>query len=670
MSRRFENHERDRIIEATDLVKLIGEHVPLQPKGREHVGVCPFHDDTKPSLAIVTHKSRPFFHCFACGASGDAVGFMMDYHKMSFPETLEALAERAGIELEHAPYDGAPSDPATTKKSLLRATDAASRWYRRRLLEETVGRDARALLERRSINEEMSEAFMLGIAPDAWDGLCSRIKELDQHAKAGDANAIPFAAFEAASLVKPRNEGNGHYDVFRNRLIFPICDELGRPIAFGARSLSDEDQPKYLNSPESTLFDKSRTLYGLHLARKPIIDAGQAIVVEGYTDAIACHQAGFKNTVATLGTALTAAHAKKLQQFCTQVTLLFDGDKAGQKAADRASEIFFDCDIDVKICTLPEGADPDDMLKTEEGRTAFTEALESATDILEHIVKGFRTRFKDSDGITSRQRTIEGLIDRLAGMGLENASGTRKHLVLDSISMITGIPESDLTKSLAQRRRLARSPRTNFDAPSGPGDEITHEENGTILEPKDSGIEISTRRLEAERRVLAIFICNPELARECVDAGEGMMLPATELFPPEHFLENRHRGLADILIPAIEAGETPAIDQLLLAVEDPSIAMLITELFRYGTAIMENSEDSPPVMMGRLCDDLARTNRLEHFASEHSNPSGSHQNAGLGKRLEMLRMRGSDRTVIPRVERPKKPVNPNPYKAQGQRRGR
>ncbi len=595
---------------------------------------------------------------------------MMDYHKMSFPEALEALAERAGIELEHAPHDGPPSDPATNKKSLLRAADAAARWYRRRLQEKTVGRDARALLERRSINEEMSEAFMLGIAPDAWDGLCTRIKELDQHARSGDAKAIPFAAFEAASLVKARNEGNGHYDVFRNRLIFPICDELGRPIAFGARSLSDDDQPKYLNSPESALFDKSRTLYGLHLARKPIIDADQAIVVEGYTDAIACHQAGFKNTVATLGTALTAAHARKLQQFCNQVTLLFDGDKAGQKAADRASEIFFDCDIDVKICTLPEGADPDDMLKTPEGRAAFTEALEGATDILEHIVKGFRARFRDSDGVTARQKTIEQLIDRLAGLGLENASGTRKHLVLDSISMITGIPESDLTKNLAKRRRMARSPRASFEASSGPGDEMILEENGIILEPKDTEAEISTRRLEAERRVLAFFICNPELARECVDAGEGMMLPATELFPPEHFLEARHRALADILIPAIEAGEAPAIDQLLLAAEEPSTAMLVTDLYRYGTAIMENSEDSLTVMMARLCDDLARTNRLEHFASEQSNSGDARQSVGLGERLEMLRMRGSDRTVIPRVERPKKPVNPNPYKAQGQRRRR
>ena len=618
MSRRFENHERDRIIEATDLVKLIGEHVPLQPKGREHVGVCPFHDDSKPSLAIVTHKGRPFFHCFACGASGDAVGFMMDYHKMSFPETLEALAERAGIELENAPYEGAPADPATNKKSLLRATDAASRWYRRRLQDETVGLQARTLLEHRRINEEMSEAFMLGIAPDAWDGLCTRIKELGQHARSGDSNAIPFAAFEAASLVKARKEGNGHYDVFRNRLIFPICDELGRPIAFGARSLSDEDQPKYLNSPESALFDKSRTLYGLHLARKPIIDAGQAIVVEGYTDAIACHQAGFKNAVATLGTALTAAHAKKLQQFCTQVTLLFDGDKAGQKAADRASEIFFDCDIDVRICTLPEGADPDDMLKTEEGRAVFSEALEAATDILEHIVKGFRDRFRNSEGVTARQKTIEELIDRLAGLGLENASGTRKHLVLDSISMITGIPESDLTKSLAQRRRMARTPRTSFeDSPDG-NEEIIVEQSGMILEPKGSEVDVSTRRLEAERRVLAIFICNPELARECVDAGEGMMLPATELFPPEHFLENRHRALADILIPAIEAGETPAIDQLLLAVEDPSIAMLITDLFRYGTAIMDNSEDTLPVMMCRLCDDLARTNQTRTLRARNN----------------------------------------------------
>ena len=347
LSRRFENHERDRIIEATDLVKLIGEHVPLQPKGREHVGVCPFHDDTKPSLSVVTHKGRPFYHCFACGASGDAVGFMMDYHKMTFPETLEALAERAGIELEHAPHAGPPSDPATSKKALLRATEAASRWYRRRLLDETVGLEARQLLERRGIDDSMSEAFMLGIAPDAWDGLCSRIR--NSTSTRDPETRTPSVRVEAASLIKPRNEGNGHYDVFRNRLIFPICDELGRPIAFGARSLSNEDQPKYLNSPESTLFDKSRTLYGLHLARKPIIDSGLAIVVEGYTDAIACHQAGFKNTVATLGTALTAAHARNFA-ICNQVTLLFDDKKAGQKAADRASEIFFDCDIDVKIC--------------------------------------------------------------------------------------------------------------------------------------------------------------------------------------------------------------------------------------------------------------------------------------------------------------------------------
>jgi hypothetical protein len=201
-------------------------------------------------------------------------------------------------------------------------------------------------------------------------------------------------------------------------------------------------------------------------------------------------------------------------------------------------------------------------------------------------------------------------------------------------------------------------------------EEIVLEENGMILEPKDTEVDVSTRRLEAERRVLAIFICNPELARECVDAGEGMMLPATELFPPEHFLENRHRSLANILIPAIEAGETPAIDQLLLAVEDPSIAMLITDLFRYGTAIMDNSEDTLPVMMSRLCDDLARTNRLEHFALEQSSATSADENIGLDARLEKLRMRGSDRTVIPRVERPKKPVNPNPYKAQGQRRGR
>ena len=662
-SSRFDNHDRERVIEATDLVALIGEHLEVRQKGREHICVCPFHDDSKPSLTIVTHRDRPFYHCFACQAHGDSISFMMEYHKMSFPEALRALADRAGIVLQESP---ATREKTSRRSDLLRATDAAAKWFRKHLVDDDSGKIGRTILADRGISPEIAETFMLGIAPDDWEGLGSKVQELERHARNGDRTAIPFDAFIEAALLKPRREGKGYYDVFRNRLIFPICDEMGRPIAFGARRLHPEDEPKYLNSPESSLFDKSKTLYALNLARKSIIDEGHAIVVEGYTDAIACHQAGITNVVATLGTALTKEHAKRLQRICGKVTLLFDGDTAGARAADRAAEVFFDSEIDVRICSLAEGVDPDELLQSDNGRASFDALLDDSMDILEHLTTAFRKSFRAAEGISARQQVIRTLMDRLASLGFNQASGMRKHLVLDAISSITGMPESDLSLELNRRRRKRPAPQARSE-PAPPSSPPAFEESvapdALIEEP------VSLRRREAERRVLALFINSPELATTPVDAGEGMMLPASELFPGEQFTVPVHRRLADVLVPAIESGERPSVDQLLLSVEHRETAILVAELFRYGAEMITNADCTEPELLARICEDLASTDRMERFATERQTAAAGASSMNLTHELERLRQRGSDRSVLPQVERPKKPMSP-PLMKKNNRRSR
>jgi len=298
----FGNSDRDRVLDATDMVALVGEHVQLRPKGREHVGICPFHDDRAPSMTVVTHKGAGFYKCFSCGAAGNAIDFMMNYHKMEFIDALRALAERAGIELQQTRReDGATGN----RRALLRANAIAANYFRKALAHAEAGAAANAALERRGISAEMRERFQLGAAPDGWDGFVRHIDRLRAHSAGsrGDDAVPELDAFRAAGLV--RDGRQGPIDGFRNRVIFPICDEMGQPIAFGARQINPEDQPKYLNSPESGVFHKGRGLYGIHLAKKSIIDARTAVICEGYTDVIACHAAGVTNVVATLGTALT-----------------------------------------------------------------------------------------------------------------------------------------------------------------------------------------------------------------------------------------------------------------------------------------------------------------------------------------------------------------------------
>ena len=292
--------EIDRVKEVTNLVEVIGTHIALEPKGREHVGLCPFHDDHSPSMAVVTHKSQSFYKCHSCGASGDVFSFLENYLKIDFAEALEMLAERAGITLSSRQSSPEDRQRRSMRERIRLSNDAATSFFQKALAHPEHGRMARDTIETRGISSDMVEAFQIGCAPSGWDELLKTL---------GNRNEAIESAL-AAGLLRARTGSDGHYDYFRNRLVFPICNESGQPIAFGGRILDEEDNPKYLNSPETELFQKGQTLYGLNLARKSIMDSSIAVVAEGYTDVIACHQAGFRNVVGTLGTAMTDDHAR------------------------------------------------------------------------------------------------------------------------------------------------------------------------------------------------------------------------------------------------------------------------------------------------------------------------------------------------------------------------
>ena len=449
-----DNGDKEKVQSATDLVRLIGEHVTLRPKGREFAGLCPFHDDKTPSMQVSPQKQ--IYKCFSCGAGGDAFSFVMNYHKMTFVESLKYLAERAGVELTPWKPEGGRGGDAdrgpSERKRIAAANESAVGFYRALLRHPEHGREARAYLDRRGVSAEMIEKFGLGYAPDRWDGLVTMIRD-----KGWDK-----LGFDKASLIRPRKTGDGDFDFLRHRLVFPIFDAIGRPIAFGGRKLREEDEPKYLNSPETTLFNKSATLYGLHVAKKPIIDAKTAVIVEGYTDVIACHQAGADNVVAALGTALTPEHVRELRRYCDQVVLVMDGDAAGQKAADRAIHVFLTGDLDVAIAVLPPGKDPDELLKAG-GLDAWQDVIARAQDALAFAFDRVRARLEDAPTVTGRQHAVEDFMDQLIQLGLTDTGGVRRSFVIAQLAELLRLSEDAVQDLL--KERSDRSSRNRYSSP-------------------------------------------------------------------------------------------------------------------------------------------------------------------------------------------------------------
>jgi len=358
--------KNERIIEEIksriDIVELISDYVPLKKSGQNYKGLCPFHSEKTPSFIVSPLKQ--IFHCFGCGEGGDIVSFIIKYNNITFSEAIEYLAKRAGLKLTNYKW----SNQDFNRIQLFRINEDAILYFIKNLKSNN---DAQNYIKKRGLNEDSIKAFNIGLATDSQDGLYKYLKE----------KGFQDVTIKASGLGV--QEGDHFKDFFRRRLIFPIYNSRNEPIAFGGRVM-DNSLPKYINIPETPIFKKSQTLFGINIAKDYISKTGFAIIVEGYIDTITCHQYGFKNTIAPLGTALTQQHLNKLKLFTEKIILTFDSDKAGILAAKRSLKIAANSNFRARILLLPEGEDPDSFLRRR-GSLSFEKKLSETLSIIDFI---------------------------------------------------------------------------------------------------------------------------------------------------------------------------------------------------------------------------------------------------------------------------------------------
>lgn len=395
----FRDEVKNRVREAADIVQVIGEYVELKKAGSRFTGLCPFHAEKTPSFSV--NPQRGFFHCFGCGESGDVFAFLMKYNRLSFPEALNELARRYHIDLPEPRLSDDDRRRIQEREALYRINEEAARIFQRCLTESPEAENARRYLAGRGVPDEAVRAFRLGYAPGpaagGWSFIVSKLQAL--HFRIGD--------IERAGLAV-RNEHGGYYDRFRDRVLFPIVDMTGRVAAFGGRILG-EGKPKYMNSPETPVFDKSRLLFGLYQHRESIRARRQALVVEGNFDLLMLAAHNCTNVVAPLGTALTGSHIRSLRGYCDEVILLFDGDSAGLQAAMRSVPHFLAEQVDARVAVLPEGHDPDTLVRAEgeEGvRRLVSRAEPLAEFVFDSLVKQHGLSLQGKNRIVAELRQV------------------------------------------------------------------------------------------------------------------------------------------------------------------------------------------------------------------------------------------------------------------------
>ena len=383
----------DRIKDRVDIVELISQHVALTKAGQGFKARCPFHQDKTPSFTV--SPSKQIFHCFGCGIGGDVFAFVERTTGESFPEVVQELGRRVGIEVSAGMGSGDPV--VSPSKRLEEVNRAAALWFQHNLRDAQLGGRVREYLAERGIESAMIDQFKIGVAPADWDGLL----------KALTRQRFTPGELLGAGLLSAREKGTGYFDKFRSRVMFTITDLRKRIVGFGGRILGD-GLPKYLNSPDTALFKKGQTLFALEQAREAIGRTKSVIVVEGYFDAIALHQAGLTHTVATLGTALTPEHVQVLSRFATNVLLLFDPDAAGVRAALRSLELFVNSGLGVKVVTLPGGEDPDTFVR-KEGPEAFGGLEAKAPSLLDYALE-HSMKQAESGALENRIRSVDELL--------------------------------------------------------------------------------------------------------------------------------------------------------------------------------------------------------------------------------------------------------------------
>jgi DNA primase len=427
MAGRIPQHFIDDVLDRVDIVDIVGSRIDLRKSGKNHSACCPFHDEKTPSFTV--SQDKQFFYCFGCGAGGNAIGFVIDFDRVSFPEAVEILAKHVGLEV---PREAHHDDIASRyRKSLYAIMEKADNYYRNNLRKHPDAQEAVNYLKSRKLTGETARNFGIGFAPPGWDNLLKQLGNTDEEVR----------HLKESGLLIDREEENKLYDRFRHRIMFPIRDVRGRTIAFGGRVLGD-DKPKYLNSPETPLFHKSRELYGLYEANQQLRDIPNLLVVEGYMDVAALSQHGIHNAVATLGTAATAEHMDKLFRYTSEVVFCFDGDEAGRKAALRALETSLPVMLDgrsAKFLFLDEGEDPDSLVQ-KIGKDAFLKLIKTATPLSDFLFESL-SEDMDTDSLDGKAR----LSKKAAPLINRMPQGVFKTLMLKTLSQRTGLDTETLT---------------------------------------------------------------------------------------------------------------------------------------------------------------------------------------------------------------------------------
>lgn len=589
----------------TDIVGLIGEGISLQSQrmGQEYSGLCPFHDDTKPSLRV--YPERQTFKCWSCNTGGDCFEYVMQSERVGFREALELLANRANLELPRS-FGRRDDQQGMGKSQLFEAVAWAEQQFHDCLLNSPQAAAAREYLQSRGFTEKSVREFRLGYHPNEWEWLIGQAR-----------GKFGLDVLAAAKLISERKDGRGYYDYFVDRVMFPIRDMQRRAVAFGGRILpghSREDAPKYFNSLESVIFTKSRLLFGLEHARDAIRRSDTVVVVEGYTDCITAQQYGQQNVVGTLGTALTETHVTNLKRFARRVVLVYDGDDAGQNAAERALNKFLAQEVDLRILTLPAGLDPADFLESH-GLEAFAKKIENAPEAWQHKLRRTIERY-GLESIDAKDRVLDEMLEVLSvvthsGGGDAGKWRNREDLILGSLVQRLGVKEPAVRSRLAEIRRRNQQRQSRQESPT-----LRYDEPVAETVPVTKPTTVNRRDMLLEREVLQILMADPSTIEEI---HRELAL--------EEIQDGQLRALLSCCFDVFEAGEEVTFHRMMAELEDSALKGLAVsldeearrmgigaELLKQTLACLrERHEDDPHKVAGELQEHVQQSgDNLNH----------------------------------------------------------
>ena len=563
---------KEQVRQTVDIVDLVGSYLPLQRRGHDYFATCPWHDDAHPSLQV--NPARQSWKCWVCDIGGDIFSFVMQQEGLEFREALEMLAERAGVDMRGnvARPKTQPGDP-NDKQTLFNATTWAMQQFRECLLHSAEAAPARKYLEERQFDAEACGRFQVGFSPDAWQWLVDR--------------AVPTqfsaAVLKSAGLLGTSAKSGRYYDFFKGRVIFPIRDTQNRAIGFGGRVLPEFAQPntgKYVNSRETRLFSKSENVYGLDLAREAISKSRKVVVVEGYTDVIMAHQHGLTNVVAVLGTALGQRHIRLLKRYADTITLVLDGDEAGQKRTNEVLGLFIASEVDLRILTLPTGADPCDF-GLHEGADRMRELLDGAVDAFEHAIETHTSGIDPVRDTHRANQALETLLNVVAKAPRLTATTTtsktvRERQVLARLAREFRVEDAVLRTRIAELRRRT-SPRIQAETvPTQPTQYKKSE-----LDP-------------AELELMEIMAVHPELCDSVLEEVPTDLISS----PAIQQIYACYRTVA-------EMGEAVDFSRILSDLEDPKLKHLFVEIDEQATSKEEEAQEDAAIRLRRLLDGIS-----------------------------------------------------------------